>query len=194
MKTIEITPEWVLNELPHMHVADGNGNMSFYTDSVTDVRWITLALNTLGIEFQEYDEGDKDFIFFWFEVVIEDFKKHCPELFEKWMKLNEREKIDGTVNGTFNRFFSENCEALNKSKGQLFASLKWHLEQFCSDQGKSFCWESLEEQYDIDFENYLFDKKKTKSFIRKTIKAKREFLRWCEENPYLNSIPNKNAA
>jgi hypothetical protein len=43
-KIIELTPEWVLEKIPHSHYSDGNGNSSVYTGNATDANWIELAL------------------------------------------------------------------------------------------------------------------------------------------------------
>lgn len=89
MRNIKITSEWVLDELPNTNYADGNGNISIYTDSVTDTRWLALALNTLGIPFQEFEGGDDNIIFFGYEFRLEDVKTECPNLYLKWKQLDE---------------------------------------------------------------------------------------------------------
>ena len=194
MKTIEIKPEWVLNELPDMHLADGDGNMSFYTDIVTDARWITLALDTLGISFQEHDTEDNDTPLFWFEIKIEDLMEDCPALYQKCKKLDKEAMIDDSLNGTFNRFFEEHTDVLNDSTWQVFSSLKWHLSEFAKAIDKPMCWDLMCKQYDAKFANYLLDINMRRSFRKKIIKAKRKFLRWCSENEYSIESTSKNAA
>lgn len=191
MKTIEITPEWVLNELPHMHVADGNGKMSFYTDNVTDVRWITLALNTLDIQFQDYDEGDKDVIFFWFEVVIEDFKEHCPELYLEWIKENEDAKIDRSVESAFEHFLIEIENNSKQAVVHLYSILKVLLEDFCKAKGQNFCWAMLQSHYESELKEYLLCRNLSIPDIRRYIKAKKMFLRWCSSSANFNKYVGK---
>ena len=85
MDTINITPEWVLNELPHTHYADGNGKVNLYTDSATDSRWIVLALDSLCIPYDENSYGDSYLKVYGFEFVLEDIKQECPHLYQTLM-------------------------------------------------------------------------------------------------------------
>jgi hypothetical protein len=191
MKKIEITPEWILTELPHMHVADGNGKMSFYTDSVTDVRWITLALDTLGIEFEDYDEGDDQVIFFWFEVLIEDFKENCPELYIEWVKDNEDAKIDRSVESAFEQFLFEIGKNGKQSTIHLYSTLKILLEDFCKDKGQNFSWAMLQAHYESELKEYLIGRYLSIPDIRRYIKAKKMFLRWCANSTDFNKYVGK---
>jgi len=55
MKSLKLTPEWVLSSLSHTHFCHGNGNALIVVDSSTDFWFTTLAFNTLGIEYEIYD-------------------------------------------------------------------------------------------------------------------------------------------
>ena len=52
MKKIELTPEWILDKLTVTHYADGRGNVTISADTVSDSRWIDLALDTLGVKYE----------------------------------------------------------------------------------------------------------------------------------------------
>ena len=93
VKPIELTPEWVLNELPISHYADGNGVGSIDTDSVSDACWIKLALNTLLIPYEEKEYGDDDLTFIDFEFCIEDLKENCPALYKQLKEMDTKNKI-----------------------------------------------------------------------------------------------------
>lgn len=93
VKLIEITPEWVLTEIPQTHYADGNGNVSVDTDNLTDVKWITLALQTLCIPYEEKEYGDDDNVFFDFEFRIEDIKNNCPAFYKNMKEMDAKNKI-----------------------------------------------------------------------------------------------------
>jgi hypothetical protein len=93
VKFIEITPEWVLTEIPQSLYADGNGNISVDTDNVTDVKWIKLALDTLYIPYEEKSYGDDNNVFFDFEFWIEDIKDNCPALYKSMKEMVAKNKI-----------------------------------------------------------------------------------------------------
>jgi hypothetical protein len=92
MKLIELTPEWVLNELPISCYADGNGNISIETDRATDASWIKLALNTLCITYKENDYGDIDTTFYGFDFKIIDIKEECPSLYISMKEMDNNNK------------------------------------------------------------------------------------------------------
>lgn len=80
-KIIELTPEWVLEKLPHTHQSDGKGKNSVYTGNATDAAWIELALDSLNIAYETFDYvDDNNEILFGFEFRIEDIKNDCPTL------------------------------------------------------------------------------------------------------------------
>jgi hypothetical protein len=93
IKPIEINPEWVLSELPQSLYADGNGNVSLYTENASDASWIKLALNTLCIPFEENEYGDDDVIFIDIEFNINDIKENCPTLYKSMKELDTKNKI-----------------------------------------------------------------------------------------------------
>jgi len=88
-KIIELTPEWVLEKLPHTMYADGKGNVTICTDSVTDSHWIDMALDTLMIKYKTVTVGydpdpQKQYFEVQWEFKIEDIKDDCPTLCKKW--------------------------------------------------------------------------------------------------------------
>jgi len=87
-KLVEITPEWVLDNLSDSMYADGYGNMSVYTSSVSDYNWMRLALRTLKITFEESDNDDYEDRLLSFGFRIEAIKDECPSLYERMFKLN----------------------------------------------------------------------------------------------------------
>ena len=88
-KSIELTPEWVLEKIPHTHYADGDGNISVYTESVTDANWIELALDSLYIEYKTDDYSDDcGGTVFSFEFRIEDIKDECPVFYTRMKKMS----------------------------------------------------------------------------------------------------------
>ena len=87
-KLIEMTPEWVLENLSDTLYADGCGIMTVFTDSVTNARLMLLALNTLNIPFEEYENGNNEDITIWYEFKVADIKIDCPSLYEDMMKFN----------------------------------------------------------------------------------------------------------
>lgn len=97
MKKIEITPEWILDKLTVTHYADGLGKITITADTVSDSRWIDLALDTINVKYEsdilEYDpdpeDPDDDFYFeISWQFRIEEVKDDCPNLYVKWMVMN----------------------------------------------------------------------------------------------------------
>lgn len=89
MKTINISPEWVLEKLPHTHSADGYGNVSVYTGDATDANFIELALNSLQVSFEAYDylDENKSFVF-GFDFRLEDILNECPTFYSEMKEIN----------------------------------------------------------------------------------------------------------
>jgi hypothetical protein len=52
MKNIEITPEWILSGHVFDYYADGRGVVRFSTYTFSDSAWVSLALITLGINYE----------------------------------------------------------------------------------------------------------------------------------------------
>lgn len=99
-KLIELTPEWVLENLPDSMYADGYGTMSVYTENPDNASWISLALNTLKIPFSEseFDESDDwDDLMISYKFKIEDIKADCPSLYE-FMKNLDRDNLQFKLN------------------------------------------------------------------------------------------------
>ena len=89
---IELTPEWVLDKLTHSKYADGEGNVSVYSDSVTDIHWIELALTTLEIKYEYNEYGDFDQMTMGFDFRLEDILKGCPNLYTSLSELDRNNK------------------------------------------------------------------------------------------------------
>ena len=92
-KPIEVTPEWVLNELPQSYYSDGNGNVSVDSDIKTNAKWIELALNRLHIPYTQNEYGDAINLFFDFEFKLEDIRNECPTLYKKIKDMDVKNKI-----------------------------------------------------------------------------------------------------
>jgi hypothetical protein len=88
-KILELTPEWVLDKLSQTSYADGDGNISVYTDDATDANYIELALDYLQINYEAYDylDGNDDFVFV-FDFRIEDVKEECPSFYKSMKELD----------------------------------------------------------------------------------------------------------
>jgi hypothetical protein len=97
VKPLELTPEWVLTELPQSLYADGCGNISVNTSAPNDAKWIRLALNTLHINFQEHEFGDGENTFIDIEFQISDIKEDCPTLYKKMKAVDTKNKLCKTV-------------------------------------------------------------------------------------------------
>jgi hypothetical protein len=94
MKQIEITPEWILDKLSVSNHADGLGNITITADTVSDSRWIDLALDTIDVMYETYCVGyDPDPEQQYFEVIwefrLEDIKYDCPNLYSRWKKMDQ---------------------------------------------------------------------------------------------------------
>jgi hypothetical protein len=94
MKILELTPEWVLEKLPHTHYADGDGNISVYTDETTEANFIELALVSLHIPYEafEYVDDNNDFVN-GFEFRIEVIETECPSFYQSMKKLDTNNLI-----------------------------------------------------------------------------------------------------
>lgn len=89
MKELVITPEWVLQKLPDSAYADGDGLISFYTSSLTNVYFIELALDTLNIPYETiefYDDTDE--LVIGLEFRIEYIHVECPILYKTMKELD----------------------------------------------------------------------------------------------------------
>jgi hypothetical protein len=93
-KFLKLTPEWVLKRLSHTQYADGDGNISVYTNDATDANFIELALDSLHIKYEAYDyvDDNKDFVF-GFEFRIEVIKEECPSFYLRMKELNNNNLI-----------------------------------------------------------------------------------------------------
>jgi hypothetical protein len=94
MKTLKITPEWVLEKLPQTTLVDDKGYVTLSSDSLTDSHWIDLALKTLKINYESLTVGyDPDPKEQYFEVQwhfkINDIKDDCPTFYENWKFRND---------------------------------------------------------------------------------------------------------
>lgn len=87
-KLIELTPQWVIQNLSDAMYADGKGVMSVFA-KCADNAWISLALNTLKIPFEECEYEDGDDLTICYEFKIEDIKADCPSLHEFMKNLDK---------------------------------------------------------------------------------------------------------
>lgn len=94
MRNLKLTPEWVLEKLPHTHYADGDGKVSVYTNDATDANFIELALDSLQIKYEAYDylDEDDDFVFA-FDFRIEDIEEECPSFYQSIKEINNNNLI-----------------------------------------------------------------------------------------------------
>jgi hypothetical protein len=97
VKLMELTPEWVLTELPLALYADGNGNMSVDTYTYTAM-WIKLALNTLHIDFRETEYGEGEMTFIDIEFRIDDIKINCPALHKRMKEMDVKNNLNKSLN------------------------------------------------------------------------------------------------
>lgn len=89
MKTIELTPEWVLENLQCGCYADGNGIACVHTENVTNASFIELALKTLEIQFEQHDSFDSnDALCISFYFRIEDIRNDCPTFYEDMREMD----------------------------------------------------------------------------------------------------------
>jgi len=89
MKNLKLTPEWVLEKLPHTHYADGDGNISIYTDKTTNANFIELALDSLYIPYKAIDYADdKNDFAIGFEFRIDVVKEECPSFYQRMKELD----------------------------------------------------------------------------------------------------------
>ncbi len=95
MKTITLTTEWVLQKLSHTQYADGDGNISVYTDDATDANFIELALNSLHIYYEAYEYlDDNDDFVFGFDFRIENIKDECPIFYQRMKEMDNNNLIN----------------------------------------------------------------------------------------------------
>jgi hypothetical protein len=86
---IQLTTVWVLEKLSHTWYADGDSNVSVYTDDATDANFIELALDSLHITYEAYDYvNDTDDFVFDFDFRIEDFEEECSSFYQNMKKLD----------------------------------------------------------------------------------------------------------
>lgn len=94
MRHLNLTPEWVFENLPHTRYADGDGNVSLYTDDATDANFIELALDTLDILYEAYDYlNDDNDIVFGFDFKINDVKEECPSFYHSMKEIDNNNMI-----------------------------------------------------------------------------------------------------
>jgi hypothetical protein len=98
-KKIIVTPEWVLEKLPHTYNVDGKGIISVYAGNATDANWIELALHSLHVFYESYDylDDNHDFVF-GIDFRIEDIKGGCPTLYKRMKELKTKNSIYNDLN------------------------------------------------------------------------------------------------
>jgi hypothetical protein len=95
MKNIEISAEWILNNLPSITEAVGNGRMILVVDNISDSLWISFALDSMGVKYEsdiiEEEELNvkvqTSLLVFW-KFRIEEIKEECPVLYAEWTRLD----------------------------------------------------------------------------------------------------------
>jgi len=95
MKTITLTPDWILQKLPHTRYADGGGSVSVYTNDATNANFIELALDSLHIHYEAYDylNDNADFVF-GFDLRIEEIKNECPIFYQSVKEIDKNNLIN----------------------------------------------------------------------------------------------------
>jgi len=91
MKTIELTPEWILSSLPVFFNMDDE-KVGVETNNLKDAKWISLALDTLSIQYVGYEYSDIDNVYIGFEFRIDDIKNDCPNLYLALKDKNDENK------------------------------------------------------------------------------------------------------
>jgi hypothetical protein len=98
MRKLKLTPEWVLEKLPHTRYADGDGNVSVYTNDATDANFIELALGSLHIHYEAYDYlDDNDDFVFGFDFRLEDIKDECPTFYKSVKEIVNEKMINNIL-------------------------------------------------------------------------------------------------
>lgn len=82
MKLIEISPDWILTQLPHRLITFHSNEFVELIIDTHDSCWVHLALDTLGIKYKyrEYISDDN----YCLEIIgfnIEDIKLSCPSFY-----------------------------------------------------------------------------------------------------------------
>ncbi len=93
---VKLTAEWIIDKFSLSRGADGEGNITFYTDE-SCFPWIELAIITLGIEFIKDEiviDCDNNEVVTYFEILLDDIKYKCPVLYEEMFELNSKECIN----------------------------------------------------------------------------------------------------
>lgn len=83
-KSIELTPELVLQKKTLTWTANGNGYVLIFAKSLTDANCIELALKTLNISYITNDNfhlHDGNIMLKGFEFKLDDIQKDCPNFY-----------------------------------------------------------------------------------------------------------------
>jgi len=92
---LKLTPEWVLEKIPHTRYTDGDGNISVYTNNATNANLIELALDSLQINYHSFDGiDDNGELGFGFDFRIEDIKDDCPTFYQKVKEIDNKNLIN----------------------------------------------------------------------------------------------------
>ena len=86
-KLIELTPEWVLENLSVEMSFDGYG-LAYVSTDLDHYKWIMLALKTLKIPFIKSQFRGSTEAMFCFEFKIKDIQIDCPSLYESMMSMS----------------------------------------------------------------------------------------------------------
>ena len=82
MKLIEITPDWILKQLPHRLISVESNESVELCINTLDSCWFKLALNVSGIKYDhhEYTSDDK-LTYSIIKFSIGDMKDSCPSFY-----------------------------------------------------------------------------------------------------------------
>lgn len=92
MKTIKISPEWVLDKSAILYHVNGIGRITILPNSITDSRWIDLALQSLGVKYKPSLIGyDPDPETQYFEKQWEfNIEAECPSFHLRMNEMNNK--------------------------------------------------------------------------------------------------------
>lgn len=97
MKTVNLTCEWLLANFVGTYYNDENGMACIIAYSILDSKFVTLAFETMDIEYTEdeyfEDLDDIDSVFYEYKFKFEDIKEDCPKLYESMAKMFESNRL-----------------------------------------------------------------------------------------------------
>jgi len=86
---VELTPEWILDKVPHTMYADGDGVISLYCDANWESGLVELALDKLSVNYSQYEYvGDGDEIIIAFDFHLKEMLDCTSSLYDEMYDLN----------------------------------------------------------------------------------------------------------